>query len=224
MNDTATKLDDAVRKSRCGEPRIKILQSTPGVGPVVSHPLISDLPELGRSNRKQISALAGVASFARDSGTLRGKRTVWGGRGSVRATLYMATLVGVRHHVVLRDTIAQAIVGRRCLPTRLSHAGDHAPEGKFPQDDAADAEFPIDAPRTSGDLTPVLFAGGKLGRLFHASEYAFACHSRYFSSWGRHSAPPAKVVLSVSPHPCGQRGNPVRSGRTCSSRGWTPRR
>jgi transposase len=68
------------------------LQSTPGVGPVLSTSLLSDLPELGALNRKQIAALVGVTPLNRDSGLFRGKRTIWGGR----AVLYMSTLAIVR--------------------------------------------------------------------------------------------------------------------------------
>ena len=80
-----------------------ILQSTPGVGPVWSRTLISQLPELGDLNRKEIAALVGVAPFNRDSGTWRGHRAIWGGRASVRAVLYMSTLVATRHNPVIRE-------------------------------------------------------------------------------------------------------------------------
>ena len=61
-----------------------------------------DLPELGALNRKQIAALVGVAPLNRDSGTLRGKRTVWGGRAPVRAALYMAALMASRCNPIIR--------------------------------------------------------------------------------------------------------------------------
>lgn len=79
-----------------------ILQSTKGIGPVISTGLLVYLPELGRLNRKEIAALAGLAPFNRDSGRYRGKRTIWGGRASVRTLLYLATLVAVRHNPPLR--------------------------------------------------------------------------------------------------------------------------
>jgi D5 N terminal like/Transposase IS116/IS110/IS902 family len=72
------------------------------VGPVVSRTLLADVPELGHLNRKQIAALVGVAPLARDSGTLRGKRIVWGGRAPVRAVLYMGALVATRRNLVIR--------------------------------------------------------------------------------------------------------------------------
>ena len=70
----------------------------PGIGDVVARTLIADLPELGTLDRKKIAALVGVAPFNRDSGTFRGKRTVWGGRAKVRAALYMAALVASQHN------------------------------------------------------------------------------------------------------------------------------
>lgn len=82
--------------------RDDLLRSVPGVGPVLSLTLAAHLPELGSLDRKQIASLAGVAPFNRDSGTLRGKRTVWGGRSRVRQALYMAALSAARHNPVLR--------------------------------------------------------------------------------------------------------------------------
>ena len=74
----------------------KVLRSVKGVGPVLSTTLITELPELGKLNRKQIAALVGVAPFNRDSGTYRGSRAVWGGRALVRSILYMSALVASR--------------------------------------------------------------------------------------------------------------------------------
>ena len=85
-------------------PRIKddLLRTVPGVGEQLSLTLLAYLPELGTLDRRQIAALVGVAPFNRDSGTLRGKRTVWGGRARVRATLYMGALVASRCNPVIR--------------------------------------------------------------------------------------------------------------------------
>jgi transposase len=79
-----------------------LLRSVPGVGPVISRTLLGELPELGHLTRKQIAALVGVAPLARDSGTLRGKRRVWGGRAPGRAVLYMGALVATRWNPVIR--------------------------------------------------------------------------------------------------------------------------
>jgi transposase len=75
-----------------------LLRSAPGIGEVTSCTLIADLPELGHLDRRRIAALVGVAPFNRDSGTLRGRRMVSGGRASVRAVLYMATLSAIRYN------------------------------------------------------------------------------------------------------------------------------
>jgi len=65
--------------------------------------LLAELPELGTLDRKQIAALVGVAPFNRDSGSLKGRRSIWGGRAPVRCALYMATLVATRRNPVIRD-------------------------------------------------------------------------------------------------------------------------
>jgi transposase len=80
----------------------ELLRSTPGVGPVLATTLLAELPELGTLDRRQLAALVGVAPLNRDSGTLRGKRRIWGGRAHARAVLYMATLAAVRHNPLLR--------------------------------------------------------------------------------------------------------------------------
>jgi transposase len=83
--------------------RHKKLLDVPGIGPRVSRVLVSELPELGRIDRRKIAALVGVAPFNDDSGTHVGQRHIRGGRATVRSALYMATLVGVRHDPILRD-------------------------------------------------------------------------------------------------------------------------
>ena len=81
---------------------MNLLQSVPGIGPVVSRTLVAELPELGTLTHKQIAALMGVAPFTRDSRTLKGRRSIWGGRAPVRAALYMAALVATQHNPVIR--------------------------------------------------------------------------------------------------------------------------
>ena len=95
-------LDDTIQRSPVWRAKEHLLRTAPGVGPVLSRTLLADLPELGRLNRKQIAALVGVAPLACDSGTLRGKRVVWGGRAAVRAVLYMGALVAARRNVIIR--------------------------------------------------------------------------------------------------------------------------
>jgi len=72
--------------------RYRLLMSMPGVGPVLACTLIALLPELGGMTRKQVAALVGVASYAFESGTLKGRRCIWGGRANVRQVLYMAAM------------------------------------------------------------------------------------------------------------------------------------
>jgi transposase len=95
-------LDDFIRRSPLYLEKDQLLQSVPGVGPLTSQSLMAWLPELGALNRKQIAALVGVAPFNRDSGQLRGRRTVWGGRKQVRPSLYMATIAACRANPVIR--------------------------------------------------------------------------------------------------------------------------
>ena len=95
-------LQDAVAASPLYQAKADRLRSVPGVGPVTTLTLLATRPELGHLSRHQIAALVGVAPMNRDSGTRRGKRMVGGGRAPVRAVLYMATLVGLKHNPVLR--------------------------------------------------------------------------------------------------------------------------
>jgi transposase len=80
----------------------KALASVPGIGAASVAVLLAELPELGKLDRRRIAALVGVASLNRDSGQMRGQRSIWGGRADVRRTLYMATLTAVRHNPPLK--------------------------------------------------------------------------------------------------------------------------
>jgi transposase len=106
LNTRLTTLDDdldtTLRASPVWREREELLRSVPGIGPVCARTLLLDLPELGTLNRQRLAALVGVAPLNRDSGTLRGSRTTWGGRAHVRATLYMSTLVAVRYNPVFK--------------------------------------------------------------------------------------------------------------------------
>ena len=99
-------LDEGLRKTLRQSPvwreKEELLRSVPGVGEQLSLSLLAYLPELGTLDRKQVAALVGVAPMNRDSGTVRGKRTVWGGRARVRAVLYMGALVASRFNPVIR--------------------------------------------------------------------------------------------------------------------------
>ena len=96
-----TDLRGRIEESPVQREKYELLQSAPGVGPNLSATLLIELPELGNLNRRQIAALVGVAPLNHDSGTMRGKRSPWGGRPQVRAVLYMATLVAARFNPVI---------------------------------------------------------------------------------------------------------------------------
>lgn len=102
LKDTNGDLQKLIESSPVWRVKDEIIQSTPGVGPVLSLTLLAGLPELGTLNRKQIAALVGVAPLNRDSGFFSGTRTVWGGRSRVRSALYMSTLAAVRCNPILK--------------------------------------------------------------------------------------------------------------------------
>ncbi|PKB71504.1 MAG: hypothetical protein BZY87_05200 [SAR202 cluster bacterium Io17-Chloro-G6] len=93
---------DSVRESPLWRPKDNLLQGVEGIGLVASITLMADLSELGNLDRRNIAALVGLAPFSRDSGLMRGKRRIWGGRARVRAALYMATLVATRYNSIIK--------------------------------------------------------------------------------------------------------------------------
>jgi transposase len=93
---------ELIEQSEAMQHKLTLLASVPGVGRLTAATLIAQLPELGRINEREISALVSVCPFSRDSGTIRGRRTIWGGRARVRASLYMAALVASRHNSVIK--------------------------------------------------------------------------------------------------------------------------
>jgi transposase len=102
LEDLDRNLRQQIESSPIWREKDDLLRSIPGVGKVTSATLLAELPELGTLNRKEIASLAGVAPFNQDSGTMKGKRRIWGGRSSVRSALYMAALVGTRRNPVIR--------------------------------------------------------------------------------------------------------------------------
>lgn len=92
--------------------KAELLRSVPGVGPAVAGTLLAELPELGRINRQEIAALAGLAPYDRQSGQWKGKRSCFGGRAPVRSVLYMATLTAKRCNPIIKN-----------LARRLKEAG-----------------------------------------------------------------------------------------------------
>ena len=103
-------LSDLVKDDATWCCKAKIIESVPGIGPVSVWTLLGDLPELGELSKKEISALVGVAPFNRDSGTLRGKRSIRGGRHTVRKVLYMATLTATRFNPKIK-TFYERLLG-----------------------------------------------------------------------------------------------------------------
>ena len=87
---------------------------------MLSVTLVAELPELGALNRKQIAALVGLAPLNCESGKLRGRRIVWGGRGRVRAALYMGTLAAIRHNPALRDFYARLCAAGKAKKVALT--------------------------------------------------------------------------------------------------------
>ena len=103
LENTNHDLAESIKQSPVWKEKDDLLQSVPGVGQATSAAIIAGLPELGTLSRKQIATLVGVAPLNRDSGMLRGKRTIWGGRSHVRAALYMAALASTIHNPVIKD-------------------------------------------------------------------------------------------------------------------------
>lgn len=110
------ELDTLIKAAPLWQEKVDLLKSVPGVGDQTARTLVADLAELGSCSRQQIAALVGVAPFNRDSGSLRGQRTIWGGRATVRCALYMATLSA-----------------RRCNPRIRAHYERLRQAGKKPK-------------------------------------------------------------------------------------------
>ena len=96
-------LDRAIEDNAAFKANEALLRSVPGVGRVLSRTLLAELPELGTISHRRLCALVGVAPFNRDSGKMRGKREVWGGRAPVRAVLYMSALLATRHNPHIKE-------------------------------------------------------------------------------------------------------------------------
>jgi len=103
IDEVNTDLTARLRTSDAWREKDELYRSMKGVGPITSGTLMTSLPELGALDRRQIAALVGVAPFNRDSGTWRGRRTIWGGRAQVRHVLYMAVIAAIRHNPVIRS-------------------------------------------------------------------------------------------------------------------------
>lgn len=102
--------------------RHDLLRSVPGVGAVTAGVMIAELPELGALNRKRIASLAGLAPLNRDSGRMRGRRTVWGGRATVRSALYMAALAAIRSEPAIRSFYQRLVENGKAKKTAITAA------------------------------------------------------------------------------------------------------
>ena len=124
LEQELSDIDEGLRKTLRSSPVCRekddILRSVPGVGEQLSLALLSQLPELGTLNRRQVAALVGVAPFNRDSGTMRGKRRIWGGRGRLRAVLYMAAMVASRFNPVIRDFYQRPLAAGKPIKVALT--------------------------------------------------------------------------------------------------------
>jgi len=97
------QLDAMIQASPIWLEKVQLLQSVKSIGPVTARELLVELPELGQLERRQIASLVGLAPINRDSGKMRGKRTIWGGRKNARTALYMPTMCAIRYNPAIRD-------------------------------------------------------------------------------------------------------------------------
>jgi transposase len=111
-------LDNRITNSPVWKEKQDLLTSVPGVGRLTARTLLACLPELGTISRQAIAALVGVAPFNRDSGSMRGKRAIWGGRGGVRSALYMAALVATQYNPIVRAYYAKLLAAGK--PKKLA--------------------------------------------------------------------------------------------------------
>ena len=109
LTDVESELDTAIRETPLWRETADLLISVPGVGAAMTRTLLFELPELGSLSRRQISALVGVAPMARDSGKMRGKRCIRGGRVTVRAKLFMAAWVARTHNPIIRASYERLV-------------------------------------------------------------------------------------------------------------------
>lgn len=104
LSEIEGDIDGAIRQTPAWREREDLLRTIPGIGPATARTLIAELPELGVLDRRKIASLVGLAPMNRDSGTLRGRRTIIGGRSTVRSALFMSIMVAIRHKLALHTT------------------------------------------------------------------------------------------------------------------------
>lgn len=119
IKDHDGDIDTTVRQSPLWREKDDLLRSVPGIGKVVASTLLASLPELGTLDRKKIAALVGVAPINRDSGKMRGRRSIWGGRADVRAVLYMAAVSATKHNPAVRATYERLVAAGKAKKVAL---------------------------------------------------------------------------------------------------------
>ena len=103
IKQVEASIANAISEDEEWQKKADLLQTVPGIGPFVAHTLVARLPELGEIGRREIASLVGVAPMNRDSGAMRGRMTISGGREDVRRALYMAAISGIRCNPILKE-------------------------------------------------------------------------------------------------------------------------
>ncbi len=114
-----SKIKELIGSNKQLKDKVARLETIKGVGSIVALTLMADLPELGTLSNKEISALVGVAPFCRDSGTMKGKRTIWGGRAQVRTILFMAALSARNHNEPIKAFYERLVSNGKSKKTAL---------------------------------------------------------------------------------------------------------
>lgn len=120
VKETDDDIDRQIRVMPLWREKVKLLEEVKGIGRTTMAVLLSMLPELGRLSRRKISALVGVCPYAHDSGKMKGKRCIWGGRSAVRAALYMATLSAVRFNPTLKVFFDRLRAKGKCFKVAMT--------------------------------------------------------------------------------------------------------
>ncbi len=115
LSSVESDLDDMIRNSPAWREKEELLTTVKGIGQTTARSLLAEMPELGTLDRKEVAALAGLAPINRDSGLFRGRRTIGGGRKSLRTALYMPTLTAIRYNPVIAS-FHQRLIANGKLP------------------------------------------------------------------------------------------------------------
>ena len=119
LSDIERQIQQSVRATPLWREKDNLLESVPGVGPTIAGRLIAEMPELGKLDRRQIAALAGLAPWTRQSGKWKGKSFIGGGRAGVRSALFMGAMVAIKHNPVLKVFYDRLIAAGKCKMAAL---------------------------------------------------------------------------------------------------------